>query len=844
MADRVRIKELFARALDAPPGERAALLEREAAGDNELIREVESLLRAHDAPGSFLTGPSAQMRVEALSATDEHLGERIGAYRLAELIGSGGMGDVFKAVRDDDQYRAEVAIKLMRGDVRNPLVEQRFKTERQILAQLDHRNIARLLDGGTTPAGLPYVVMELVVGVPIDQYAASKQLTTRQRVQLFLQVCTAVSYAHRHLVVHRDLKPNNILVTADGSVKLLDFGIAKLLENDPVTGAPTDETRTQFRAMTLDYASPEQVSGGTITTASDVYSLGVVLYRLVTEQSPYRTTGGDAARVAEILGETTPTRPSAAATHSQHAIDDDLDNILLMALRKEPAKRYGTVEQFANDLQNLLAGRPVSARRGTFAYRAGKYIRRHKVPLAAALVVAASLVGGLGFAWREARIAERERAMAQRHFDSVRALSNKLLFDIHDELAKMPNSTKVRELVVSTSREYLDGLFQGASSDRALQEDLGVAYQRVGTLLGGDIDHNLGDVKGARDSYRRAIALFEPLIAADPGNLKARSELCFTRVALSRRLNMMGGQLAEATVEARKATVLADALERTSFDADERVVLQVKAYSALADVLIGANRAKDAVVAADHMVHLAERRWLDKPTDEQGLFALRKAYIDAAYINDDQMPEEKAVPRALGYARNAVVYAEKLAALKPDDFKYAEGLRVARYTLATFQTSVGDDAGALQQLELVVPQFEARAAEDPADARAQYVYAKAANEYGRALSKVGRVEDARKVFLRSRDALRMQERTHGDIRVMFARAEAEIALGQLYARLANAAPAKSHRALYYWREARESLDSGIGGARKFDESIKLMGDERKMLDDAIAELGRVESTLR
>src|SRR6185312_8969604 len=199
--------------------------------------------------------------VEALNATGEHLGERLGAYRIVELIGSGGMGDVFRAVRDDDQYRAEVAIKLMRADVRNPLAEQRFRTERQILAALDHRNIARLLDGGTTPNGLPYVVMELVDGEPIDAYCEARKLGTRERVQLFLQVCAAVAYAHQRLVVHRDLKPNNILVTADGSVKLLDFGIAKLLENDSPTVPRVELTAMHMGMMTLDYASPEQVSG-------------------------------------------------------------------------------------------------------------------------------------------------------------------------------------------------------------------------------------------------------------------------------------------------------------------------------------------------------------------------------------------------------------------------------------------------------------------------------------------------------------------------------------------------------------------------------------------------------
>ena len=335
-----RIKQLFADVSELPEAERRAWLAREAGDDAALLAEVESLLGWHDSPEPFPEAVPEELCADAFTPASTRAGERIGAYRIEEMIGAGGMGDVYKAVRDDDQYHAEVAIKIMRADVCNPLAAQRFRTERQILAALDHRNIARLLDGGATPNGLPYVVMELVAGEPIDAYCEARKLSTRERVQLFLQVCAAVAYAHQRLVVHRDLKPNNILVAADGSVKLLDFGIAKLLESDSPTQPRADLTLMHMGVMTLDYASPEQVSGGTITTVSDVYSLGVVLYWLLTGQSPYgagRT--NEAQRVAEILGDTVPRRPSLVKTENQaHRgdIDADLDNILLMALRKEP----------------------------------------------------------------------------------------------------------------------------------------------------------------------------------------------------------------------------------------------------------------------------------------------------------------------------------------------------------------------------------------------------------------------------------------------------------------------------------------------------------------------------
>jgi eukaryotic-like serine/threonine-protein kinase len=513
----VRIKSMFSAAAELPAGDRAGYLAREAQGDASLINDVQSLLESHEAAGEFLEPVSSDLRAAALGAVDgATVGTRIGAYRLVEMIGSGGMGDVYRAVRDDDQYRAEVAVKLMRADVRNPLAEQRFRNERQILAALDHRNIARLLDGGATERGLPYVVMELVAGKPIDRYCDDAQLDSRARVRLFLQVCAAVSFAHQHLVVHRDLKPNNIFVTADGSVKLLDFGIAKLVEVDPETGVIDDATRTQLRAMTLEYASPEHVSGGTVTTASDVYSLGVVLYRLLTGQSPYRAQGNDAARVAEILSDTSPTRPSQLRTTIHAIIDADLDHILLMALRKEPARRYASVEHLADDLRNYLGGLPVHARRGSLAYRSRKFLRRHRVPIGAAALVLVSLVGGLFVAIREARIADEQRQRAQRRFDDVRAFTDAVIFDVHDAIVDLPGATSARVLLLDKAVKYLDSVASDAEGDIDLQRALGWGYQRLSAVQGARAQSSAGDIDAAIASIHKMTALFDAVALANP----------------------------------------------------------------------------------------------------------------------------------------------------------------------------------------------------------------------------------------------------------------------------------------------------------------------------------------
>ncbi len=470
-----QIKTLFNAALELPPAERAAWLHTECGSDLELREDVESLLRTHDEPDdAFDEGPLPQ------TPPLIRVGARIGAYRLAELLGRGGMGDVYRAERADDQYHAQVAIKLVRTDQDPAQVAWRFRSERQILASLEHRNIARLIDGGATAEGVPYLVMELIDGEPIDRYCDARQLGVNERLRLFLQVCAAVSFAHQRLVVHRDLKPSNILVTADGSVKLLDFGIAKLLERAP-DDQPRDATATQWRVMTIEYASPEQVRGGTITTVSDVYSLGVVLYRLLTGQSPYRSAADTVERVAEIIGDTLPTRPSVAVGEDadratternedrslgmrrvQRRLQGDLDNVLLMALRKEPQRRYASVDQLAGDLRSYLEGRPVLARGDALGYRATKFITRHKYAVAAGVLGTLALLAGIVTTTWQARIAAEQSRIAQEEARKQRAVQSFLtaLFDRNTRM--QPDAARARSMPV---QELLV-----AAGDRVLQE--------------------------------------------------------------------------------------------------------------------------------------------------------------------------------------------------------------------------------------------------------------------------------------------------------------------------------------------------------------------------------------
>jgi serine/threonine protein kinase len=402
-----QLKELFRVAIEHEPLQRAAYLDQACADDPALRAEIESLLASHDDAEAFIETPAfASTLKEIIESTAGQVeGRRIGSYQLIREIGRGGMGTVYLARRADEQYEKLVALKVVRRGMDTEDIVRRFRNERQILASLDHPNIARLLDGGMTDDGLPYLVMEYVEGTPVGDYCDRHHLTTNERLQLFRTICAAVQHAHQNLVVHRDLKPSNILVTPDGTPKLLDFGIAKVLTPE-LSALMIEHTRTEFRVLTPDCASPEQVRGEKLMTTSDVYSLGVVLYELLTGHRPYRSQRTPPHELARLICEQEPVRPSQAMadfglriadstepepsslhpkseTRNPKFLRGDLDNIILMALRKEPARRYASVGRFSEDIRRHLDGLPVFARKDTFAYRTTKFVRRNRLGVAA-----------------------------------------------------------------------------------------------------------------------------------------------------------------------------------------------------------------------------------------------------------------------------------------------------------------------------------------------------------------------------------------------------------------------------------------------------------------------------
>jgi eukaryotic-like serine/threonine-protein kinase len=507
-----QIEEIFQAAFDSAPENRAALLDSACGDDLELRSEVESLLAAHEQSG-FTAGVAFNDVFSVLEQRAGQLeeGRRMGPYRLLREIGHGGMGRVYLAARADDAYQKLVAIKVIRRGLDTDDIIRRFHSERQILASLDHPNITRLLDGGTTEDGLPYFVMEYIDGEPIDEYCASRKINISDRLRLFQKVCAAVSYAHQNLVIHRDIKPGNVLVTKGGVPRLLDFGIAKLL----APGGPREDgTLTSLRPLTPEYASPEQVRGRAITTASDVYSLGVLLYVLLTRHLPYRAPMSTAAEIERAICEEEPGRPSLVVMRAScesaeskeqilpdfangmgegtldklcRRLEGDLDNIVLMALRKEPQRRYTSVEQLSDDLGRHLGNTPVIARPNTAGYRAGKFVVRHKSGVAAALLLLITLSAGIGATAWQARTAAAESKRAR--IEAARAqrisgfLQDMLSFSSPAFGSSNPHKNpdaKVSEVVEQAARHAENELANQPEVLAEVQRTIGEVYYAQG----------------------------------------------------------------------------------------------------------------------------------------------------------------------------------------------------------------------------------------------------------------------------------------------------------------------------------------------------------------------------
>jgi eukaryotic-like serine/threonine-protein kinase len=712
-----RVRQLFDEAVDLPSDRRPAFLDSLRAGEESLVREVESLLRSSDVSGDFLETPAVE-RFAGPTAR-EKARSRIGPYSVVRELGHGGMGTVYLAARSDQGFEKTVAVKLVRRGMDTDFILERFRNERRILADLDHPNIARILDGGSTEDGLPFFVMEYIPGRHLIEDCDARKLSVRERLEVFRKVCDAVAYAHRQLVVHRDLKPSNILVTPDGEPKLLDFGLARVLHPE-LGDEPVDRTATALRFLTPDYASPEQVRGERIATSSDIYSLGVVLYELLAGRRPYRTTGNNPDEIARAVCEQEPLRPSAAVP----ALKGDCDNIVLMALRKEPERRYASVEQLSDDIRRHLEGRPIHARKDTFGYRSGKFISRHKGAVAAAAAAGVLLLAAMVATIRQTRIATRERAAAEQHFNDVRQLADTFLFEFHDAIKDLPGSTPARQLVVRRGLDYLEKLSRFRSDDPELRRELAAAYERIAKVQGGLFESHLGDTRGAQQSLLKALAIRDALDRADPSRVN-RAALAETELQLA-EVMLVSHDSANATARSRRALSIYEGLSRS---APEDPLLKAREARALRYVGTALNYGGDRAEGIGAL-RSASQTFQDLLQADPRSTPYRRELAITLQQLIFALPGSGQVEEAENAYRRASSIFQELSDAEPGNFQLRRELSYTHSSMGDFRISARNRPGGLECYGRAAAILEELVAVDPRNADARLHLAETLNNIG------------------------------------------------------------------------------------------------------------------
>ncbi|MCB1561382.1 MAG: protein kinase [Xanthomonadales bacterium] len=684
-------------------------------------------------------------------------GERIGAWRILRRLGVGGMGEVYLAERADGHFEQTAALKRVQGHLSEES-RSRFLTERQLLSRLQHPNIAHLIDGGEDRNGQPYLVMEYVEGAPIDQHLARADLN--HTLHLFLQLCDAVAYAHRQLVLHRDIKPSNVLVTPDGQIKLLDFGIAKLLREHG-----DERTRHAENIYTPSYASPEQVAGEAMGAGSDVYSLGVLLYRLLTGLDPDpRRAAGSASTSATTRVSTPPSDAvldnanweAAQRRQRSRQLHGDLDAIVDRALRADPSERYASVEALANDLQRYRQHLPVTAVAPSLGYRLRRFLRRNALPATAATLLLLSLVGGLVSSLHQARIAERERERAEARFNDVRSLAKSMLFDIHDAIARLTGSTQARQVLVETAEDYLSRLDADEDAPLDLKREIAEAWLRIGDVQGLPSQANLGDTAAALKSYDRAEAAANAVLAREPENRGAR--IALAQVVLHRANTLFfTEQLAASGENLKRAEVLWHALEedgvdeaskglvetfyflglhafwtddlkaairyydaalqaiaRSSLDPTSKAKRRIQINTQRADALSWDGRQAEARVALNDVIATLDGLRKVDPNDAELRAASAVAWVKLGESYEDT-DEPDAAERLLDAYQHAQVIHEQISKADPADLNARRMLalttRKLGYGLALNQRY---DEG-MRRLQQALDTFRQMAASDPAN---------------------------------------------------------------------------------------------------------------------------------
>jgi eukaryotic-like serine/threonine-protein kinase len=870
------VAELFDSALECDTTQRAAFLDQRCRGDGEIRAEVESLLRAAKQAEGFMEGAAAEVAEVERTLGAFAVGEIVGEYEVVSVIGRGGMGEVYLA--NDRRVKRRVALKLVRGGLDRETLTRRFQREQQLLAGLNHPNIAQLYETGVTAEGIPFFAMEFVDGIRLDQFLKQRPIDLPAKLNLFRKICAAIAYAHQHLVIHRDIKPANILVTPEGEPKLLDFGIAKLL--DEMADDAAEQTLTVNRMLTPDYASPEQVRGEPISTASDVYSLGVVFYELLTGARPYRLTSRSSGEVTRAITDQEPIRPSEnrnSKIENPKSLRGDLDNIALMALRKEPARRYASANAFSQDLRRYLEGLPVHARKDTFGYRAAKFAQRNRAGVVLGSIAVAAVV--VAFC-----VTLAQKRKADRRFNDVRQIANSLLFEVEGELQQGP--TKAREKLVSHAVTYLDRLATEVRSDPALQVEVAAGYLKVGDIQGKPFYANTGDTAGALASYAKAVDMLEPLASSLGGNRAAMRYLSQAWQSIG-RVQRRAGKWSDALTSSRKAVALAESLVKAEPANDVYRSLLAEDYIHLGTALFKTEYAHTAAELTEALgyyrkalsIHTellktdpanAEYRsaaatdyfWVGAALQRLGyLSGDRESYERASEnfraqvtLNADLLqtdPTNNRYRRAWADAvmnmsaqdgsresslvrenlRPAFTVIESIAAADPANVEARRDLALAQYTLADSVVATGDVTGALDLARKAFTTLESLVQHEPNNGDAVLTAIRCCHQIG-SLEKVLGHQEA--VVAAYENALRIANDSAKlkqlDIPTNRLRAITLFRLGELDEAKANWSRAKElyQRSQAFWREIPDDVLSPDDRALKNEATERVLRIEREI----------------
>ena len=705
------VKAVFVEALSSPPADRARLL-GERCGDRAAMRgQVEALLAAHGRSQDFLEAPPAPPEWPVDPPPAPVADDRVGPFRLIAPIGAGGMGVVYRAERVDGGFEQQVAIKIIDIAWQGAEAMSRFRVERQVLASLNHPHIVQFIDGGLTADGRAFLVMELLDGVRVTEFCRDRRLALDARLQLVERICGAVQYAHQFGVLHCDIKPANILVSSDAVVKVLDFGVARMV----AAGGDAERTATGLlRPLTPDYASPEQIRGLPVTIASDIYALGVLLYEIVTGRKPYETGGETLDRVLEMVVTQDPERPSRALAaaaadpppYGPGLLRGDLDAIVLKSMHKDPAHRYGSAQELASDLARYRAGEPVNAREPSLGYLLRKTARRHRAAAAAAAVSLVAVLAALGVSlWQMQRVAAaRDRAEAR--FNDARQIANALIFKVHDGIEEMPGSTPVRRMIVAEALTYLERLSQDPSVDDSLRLELASGYTRVGDVQGNPSRPNLGDHAGALASYQQAIRLLRPLASGPSPNPAALLQLGRAEQRLAEMLEDSAG-----AIEATKSAIATA----------ERLLLVTPGDAAARNLLANTYFTLATMSGADALPHwqraagLYDAMLTEKPDEPLRLrnVALVEKHLGAHY------ERARDLTAALAHYSRAMALDERLLAAAPQSRNAIFDVAIDVGNVANIDWSLGRHLEAERGFQRSLAMRERLGALDPRDVQAQ-----------------------------------------------------------------------------------------------------------------------------